>query len=46
MELNLTEFTPDQMVCAKKKYFAWFLARFADHGNILQARDGPQCVPG
>jgi len=46
MELNLTEVTPDQMVCAQKKDFAWFLARFADCGNILQASDGPQCVPG
>jgi len=47
LELNLTEATPDQMVFAKKKDFSWFLARFADHGNILQARrDGLQCAPG
>ena len=44
MEMNLTEITLEQMESAQRKDFAWFLAHFADCGNIFKARDGPQNV--
>ena len=37
--MNLTEITLEQMESAQRKDFAWFLARYADCGNIFKARD-------
>jgi len=45
MIIGLCDFVCDHMISAEKMDFAWFLARFANCGNVSKASEGTQCVP-